>query len=450
MDQRLDARFDVVHGAEAKHALRGCATGPTDYAIASASVVGRGSPCHVPATANELKERLSDGSLAEVERQVREAQARALLEQGGTGAVGSALAAIFVVAALWGELPARQLFVWFGALLSIQLGRLLLSFAVGRKGDRVDRWSRVNLYLIWVSAVVWGVGVFVLWPDSTLHQVILPMTIIGISAAGSSAYSPVREASVPFAVMLVLPLFARFVWEGTTVHVLIGALSLIYLALVLRVGATMRKASTEALEARFENQVLAAKAEAVSEELAEQTRLLEELVRLDGLTQIPNRRQFDEFYEREWRRAARSGSPVSVLMTDIDHFKKYNDTYGHLAGDDCLKAVAETLAAGLQRATELVARYGGEEFVVVLGETDLDEATEAAERLREKVSEIAIPHSDSATASHVTISVGVATTIPGKDDDPSSLIEAADDALYEAKNGGRNKVVSRRFEPRAG
>jgi diguanylate cyclase (GGDEF)-like protein len=399
----------------------------------------------VAVTESELKKRLSDGSQREVERQVREAQARALLEQGGTGAVGSSLAAIFTVAGLWGEVPSKLLSTWLAVLVSIQLGRLLLSFAVTRKGDRVDRWSRVNLQLIWASALAWGVGAFVLWPESTLHQVILPMTLVGISAAGSTAYSAVRTASVPFGVVVILPLAARFAYEGTPVHVLIGALALIYLALILRVGASMRRTSTEALSARFENQVLAAKAEAVSEELAEQTMLLQRLVRLDGLTQIANRREFDEFYEREWRRAARNAGSISILMCDIDHFKKYNDSYGHLAGDDCLKAVAETLSAALQRATELVARYGGEEFVVVLGETDLEEAAETAERLRKKVSEIAIPHADSSTASHVTISIGVATTVPKAEDEPASLVQAADAALYEAKEAGRDRVVSCRL-----
>jgi diguanylate cyclase (GGDEF)-like protein len=131
-------------------------------------------------------------------------------------------------------------------------------------------------------------------------------------------------------------------------------------------------------------------------------------------------------------------------MADIDHFKLYNDNYGHLAGDDCLKAVASTLAESLQRATDLVARYGGEEFVVVLGESDLAEAEETAERLRKRVADVAMPHADSVTASHVTISIGVATTVPGKDSEKELLIAAADDALYEAKEAGRNRVKSRR------
>jgi len=395
-----------------------------------------------------MEERLSDKSLLEVGRRVHEAQARELLEQGGTGAVGSSLAAVFVAGGLYDEVPHLSLRVWVGAVLAIQLGRLILYFAVDEKEkgtDRIERWSRVNLALIWASALVWGGGVLVLWPDSTLHQVILPMTITGLAAAGATAYSPVRKASVPFGVLTVLPLAARFLYEGTSAHVIIGALSLIYLALLFRIASTMRRTSTAALVARFENQFLAAKAAAASAELEMQASLLEELVRLDGLTQIPNRRQFDEVFEREWRRAMRASEPISVLMADIDHFKRYNDSYGHLAGDDCLKAVAETLDAALGRATDLVARYGGEEFVIVLGATDLDDAEATAERLRKKIAGIAIPHADSDTSAHVTISIGVAATIPEKDDDRDALVEAADNALYEAKHDGRNRVRSRRL-----
>ncbi len=395
-----------------------------------------------------MHEPLSQDSMIEVGRRVREAQARDLLEQGGTGAVGSSLAGIFVTAGLYGEDPQGTLLGWLGLLLALQIGRLLLAYAVtdegvGAGGDRVQRWARINLWLIAGTALTWGGGVFLLWPDSTLHQVILPMTVVGLSAAAIIGYAPVRTASYSFGILAILPLAARFVSEGTTVHIIIGFLALLYLALTLRLAVTMRETSTRALTAGFENQFLAAKAEAASEELAKKTVLLEQLVRLDGLTQIANRRQFDEVFEREWRRASRAGTPVSVLMADIDHFKRFNDTYGHLAGDDCLKAVAQSLKGALQRATDMVARYGGEEFVAVLADTNLDAAMVTAGRLREQVAALEIPHSNSGAASHVTVSVGVATVVPGPNREPASLVEAADDALYEAKEGGRNQVAAR-------
>jgi diguanylate cyclase (GGDEF)-like protein len=168
---------------------------------------------------------------------------------------------------------------------------------------------------------------------------------------------------------------------------------------------------------------------------------LERLSFLDGLTNIANRRRFDEYLQLEWRRAQRSGAPFSVALIDIDFFKSFNDTYGHEAGDEILKKVASALAATLNRPADLVARYGGEEFVVVLPGTDAAGAAGLAERLRATVAGLAVPHAKSAAAAQVTISVGVATIVPPRDVAAETLVEAADQALYRAKREGRNRVA---------
>jgi diguanylate cyclase (GGDEF)-like protein len=161
----------------------------------------------------------------------------------------------------------------------------------------------------------------------------------------------------------------------------------------------------------------------------------------DGLTGIPNRRQFDEFLEREWRRAVRNQTPLSLIMMDIDFFKGYNDHYGHLAGDDCLRQVAQALATGARRPADLVARYGGEEFVCVLPETEAGGALQVAHQLWDKVNGLHLPHARSAVADHITLSLGVATMTPGVNQLPAEIIEWADAQLYVAKHRGRNQVI---------
>lgn len=161
---------------------------------------------------------------------------------------------------------------------------------------------------------------------------------------------------------------------------------------------------------------------------------------LDGLTGIANRRRFDEALEREWRRAIRSGQSLALVLLDVDFFKKYNDRYGHLAGDDCLCAVAGALDRTLGRASDLVARYGGEEFVALLPGCDLPNAVQAAHRLQAAVAELALPHEASDCHSFVSLSMGVAAVHPGGETDPTSLVESADRALYAAKAAGRNRV----------
>lgn len=169
---------------------------------------------------------------------------------------------------------------------------------------------------------------------------------------------------------------------------------------------------------------------------------LADLSSQDGLTGLANRRRLDERLAEEWRRAVRGATPVSLLMIDIDHFKPFNDTCGHAAGDDCLRAVAGALAASLQRPGEFVARYGGEEFMAVLPETLHPGLLVMAERMRGAVEALGIPHPSSPTAPHVTVSLGAASAERARrGSSPTTLCQAADQALYEAKRRGRNRVA---------
>jgi len=169
---------------------------------------------------------------------------------------------------------------------------------------------------------------------------------------------------------------------------------------------------------------------------------LERISLTDRLTDLANRRHFETVLDQEWRRSVREGYPMSLVMVDIDFFKAYNDTYGHPRGDECLKQVAGALRESVYRPGDLVARYGGEEFVVILSNTDSSGASVVAERIRVKVEERGIPHSQSSVSECVTVSAGVATVVPDRDSLADMLISAADQALYEAKQKGRNRVVN--------
>ncbi|MFH2130920.1 MAG: PleD family two-component system response regulator [bacterium] len=174
--------------------------------------------------------------------------------------------------------------------------------------------------------------------------------------------------------------------------------------------------------------------------LKHQYDILTNLASIDGLTGIPNRRQFNASLDQGWKNMMRESEPVSLIMMDIDYFKLFNDHYGHQAGDECLCQVAKTLQDSLLRPLDLVARYGGEEFGAVLPGTDLPGAMQVAERMRKNIETLNIEHAASGVAGCVTISVGVASTIPKKGAFASQLIEIADKALYQAKSQGRNRV----------
>ncbi|WP_372879756.1 diguanylate cyclase [Spongiibacter marinus] len=179
--------------------------------------------------------------------------------------------------------------------------------------------------------------------------------------------------------------------------------------------------------------------------LKAQTDALRMLASLDGLTGVPNRRIFDERLDAEWRACRRSASPLSLLMVDVDHFKLYNDHYGHLDGDQCLKSIASALASSVERGRDMLARFGGEEFVCLLPDTDLEGAKHIAEKLRQAVEGLAIPHVESKTAATVTVSLGVATTAQCDALEPPDLLKVADEQLYLAKQSGRNRVCGVQF-----
>ena len=178
-----------------------------------------------------------------------------------------------------------------------------------------------------------------------------------------------------------------------------------------------------------------------SRELAVANRELEKLSRQDGLTGIANRRYFDTYLLTEVKRASREHQPLSLILADVDHFKAFNDCYGHQVGDDCLRQVAAALKLVARRPADLAARYGGEEFAIVLPATNMDGATDVAKSLTRAIEGLAIPHLRSGSGATISLSQGVASLIPTQDTKPENIIEIADQALYQAKQQGRNRYV---------
>jgi sigma-B regulation protein RsbU (phosphoserine phosphatase) len=176
-----------------------------------------------------------------------------------------------------------------------------------------------------------------------------------------------------------------------------------------------------------------------NEELARATHLLEQVVNIDGLTQIANRRCFNDRLEHEWQRLYREQKPISLLLFDVDYFKRYNDCYGHQMGDDCLFKLAQTVQEVVYRPADLVARYGGEEFGIILPNTDLEGASSVAKRIHAAIQALNIPHKTSDVSDVVTISMGIANLIPISELSSADLIAVADRALYRAKEQGRNQ-----------
>ncbi len=222
---------------------------------------------------------------------------------------------------------------------------------------------------------------------------------------------------------------------GFTIALLLALLWLLWKYLLQRSVLEEKKAQTARLEQMVQER---------TRELEESNMKLRRLSNLDGLTQLHNRRYFDEILSKELKRLQRSSLPISLLMCDVDYFKKYNDAFGHLAGDDCIRIVAKTIQKNCKRVADVAARYGGEEFAVILPAAPPEDALAVAKSICKDIASMHLAHPDSEVKDIVSLSIGVASILPDTSTTPSLLIAIADKALYESKNGGRDRITLRK------
>lgn len=323
---------------------------------------------------------------------------------------------------LWNELPLFIFLTWLGFALT---GGAWHWFT-GRRAFRhiaEDALKRGSMLPDMIAAGAAGLGLgltALLLPYLSLTTRVFVMLMLGAIAAGAlPRLSAIPSIYAVYIFGLLAPLMTVLVladgepgWSAIPV-VLLMAASLLYSA---------RQLHTDLLDSLLSNFGL--------ENAAEE----------DKLTHLANRRRFDIALEQEWTRACRSGLPISLIMVDVDFFKKFNDYYGHQEGDHCLAQVAKALSQSARRTIDLVARYGGEEFVILLSQTTRDDAYALCERMRHSVYSLKIPHHDS-TLGRVTISLGGVTLYARENLKSLDLVRTADKALYRAKATGRNRVV---------
>jgi diguanylate cyclase (GGDEF)-like protein len=342
---------------------------------------------------------------------------------------------LILTVVLWEAADTTVLLIWAFALTAVTGVRFLtlraIRNAAGRTQFRHDMWRHYFVVGACAAGFVWGAaGLLLFHPDSFPHQVFLAFVLGGMVAGAVPLLSSVERAYPCFAVPAVLPVSAQMLAAGDHIHLIMGLLILVFGGAMLAASAQVRRLFRDSTRLRHE-----------LHRSVEAGHALERMARMDALTGIANRRLFEEELEREWRRAERDNDTLSVILADIDHFKEYNDHYGHLAGDRCLARVAQTMAGTLSRPGDVVARVGGEEFAFLLPGTTRVGAKAVAELIRKRIVDLNIPHEASPAARQVTVSFGIATSAPPSASTPAGLLWASDIALYDAKRRGRNQVA---------
>ena len=376
---------------------------------------------------------------APVSQPVQAEQIRLLYHQGLTIQLLGILTGVVAVLMLRDVASHFHLFLWFLAHLTISLLRLALTTRFNRHppegGEAIRRWGWLYVAGTTISGVVWAA--LSLFYDATWplpYQIMLFVIYTGITAGTFTTNGSYFPAFPSFYILPVGALAYVTLTNDQAGSTALGMLLCIYIVLLYMTALRFNNRLAQSLALRFENERLV-------EELAESNRKLRYLADVDELTGIANRRFMDAALEREWNRHRNAQAPLSLLFIDLDYFKQFNDTFGHAAGDRCLIRFAGLLRAQAEQVGELVARFGGEEFVVILPETNRQQAIDHAEAIRVELESLAIPHRSSAVAEIVTTSIGVSTLIPAGDCCVAQFRQTADRALYQAKHGGRNRVV---------
>jgi diguanylate cyclase (GGDEF)-like protein len=358
----------------------------------------------------------------------------------------------------------------------------LVRYAVIKNYINTSRNLQDPKFIIWfyysssvIVGLLWsGAGIYILGSLNYFENIYFLMLLGGLVSGAVATNIILLSVYFSFIIPATLPVILFLLMQPTEQLKISGFIILLFVSFISLIANRLHKIISESLSYQFDNLQLLddlkqeknrvtqlysslefdlAQRKKAEEQLKDEKERAEELAKtlmaisnLDGLTGIPNRRNFDSTLANEWNRASRSGTPISLIMCDIDNFKYYNDHYGHQKGDSCLIQVAITLQSHARRDNDLAARYGGEEFGIILPITDLENAKDLANQMLVAVRDLNIIHRFSDVDNIVTASFGVATLIPQKEQQSKTLLSRADKALYKAKQQGRNQIAVSQVE----
>lgn len=350
----------------------------------------------------------------------------------------SVVAGLILGVLFWNRAPRAGIIAWFvcyGIMIAIRHRLGVRFLATPRRHEDAQRWLRYFAVVVGICGLIWGVyGVFLAHHADTYEIAVVILSLGALLSGAVTAYSVSMPVYLAFATPTMLPIGVWLLASPVRGQQFLGLMVFTWMIFMFFSARRFRKFALESLAHQFENVNLVRNLE----ELAGQ---LKKLSSIDSLTNVANRRSFDEEFEAALASAKRDGAPLSLILCDIDFFKHYNDAYGHMQGDVCLRSIASQLDVVAKRLGALAARIGGEEFAVILRQAGVDSGVQLAEELRRAIERLGIVHSKS-NSGYVTGSFGVCSMVPADATTRSDLLQRADGALYEAKRAGRNRVCA--------
>ncbi len=347
------------------------------------------------------------------------------------------ISAIVVILIVLDSVPLAYITAWVLTLAALNIYRIIDISRTQKIIDKIDNWRPLHKRFVLFAAslgLIYGLSFTFIFTQLTLiNQIYILCLVSTLVPAGIVSFASDRYSFYAYFYSLCIPLLVHILLMAKPPYINIGICAILFIAIIRQLFLWNHNVIKNSIQLKLKNDELLESLQKTNIQLQQQNII-------DDLTKIANRRHFDETLEKEWLRAKRLRTSLALLMIDIDFFKQYNDTFGHLKGDECLKQIATVLNNNLNRPGDFVARYGGEEFCILIPETDLDGAIIFAEKVHSTIIELKIDNPGSEVSKYLTISIGIAAIVPKHDDSYMDLVYTSDKALYKAKADGRNII----------
>lgn len=345
---------------------------------------------------------------------------------------------------IWQNVGGKQAGYWFQAIAAITLCRVVLYIFYKRYGQDGSPlfWRRAFLAGAYTSASMMSLAVLLFYNDFDANgKMVFMLLIIGIVSGALPVLATDLKAYAFYLVLCLMPLsFFNLATPSISVK-LIGAVMIIFIGMLMLAAHLFNRALLDSLIYRYRSELLADRLQIANNRLSSANLELQQISTTDELTEVFNRRYFNQRYKEVWDDHVREGQSLAALMIDVDHFKAYNDQFGHLQGDHCLKRIADEITGVINRPRDFVSRFGGEEFIMLLPNTDIKGAQQIAARIHNHIERLAIPHRVENGPDRVTVSIGGAALKPNKETSSEFFLQQVDRALYKAKHNGRNTSI---------